>query len=190
MIPYYQQSGEPSRVLGFPMNQNRAAVPTWSYAMEVLPPKRIVELGAYNGGFTTAIGVHAYRIGCEVHSFDLAKCPNEEWQALSDFLGIKFYTADMFEPETVAQIIGLIQSPGITYLLCDGGNKAKEVNFFAPYLKPGDIIGAHDYCSDSRIWCGGEIIYSQVADTVNFCGLQPFLQADFDLAAWLVFKRG
>lgn len=171
------------------MNQNRMAVPTWSYAMEMHPPRRIIELGAYNGGFTTAIGVHAYRINCDVYSFDLAKCPNEQWQELSEFLGINFIQADIFEPETVARIGDLIMGDGVTYLLCDNGDKAKEFNLFAPYLKRGDVIGAHDYCNDSKIWCGGEIIVPQVSDTVSFLNMQPFYQEHFDLAAWLVYKR-
>lgn len=172
------------------MNQNRAAVPAWSYAMEIHPPRRIIELGAYNGGFTTCLGVHAYRIGCEVHSFDIGLCPDIQWQSLTEFLGIKFYTADVFSEASIAKIGEMIRAPGVTYLLCDNGNKAKEFNLFAPYLKQGDVIAAHDYCNDSRIWCGGEIIFAQVSETVSVHDLRPFLQPQFDLAAWIAFQKG
>lgn len=56
LIPFYNTNGQSTYVLGMAMNQNRLAVPTWSYAMEVLPPMRIIELGTANGGFITALG--------------------------------------------------------------------------------------------------------------------------------------
>ncbi len=54
VIPPYNAVG-PNSFLGLPMCQNRFAVPTWSYAMEILPPAQIIELGTYGGGFTVAI---------------------------------------------------------------------------------------------------------------------------------------
>ena len=47
-------AGKPVQVMGFITNQNRMALPTWSYAMELHKPDRIIEIGAYNGGFTSA----------------------------------------------------------------------------------------------------------------------------------------
>src|SRR5690348_15294914 len=119
MIPLYNTDGVSTCPLGFPMNQNRLALPVWSYAMEIYPPDRIIELGSYGGGFTTAIGVHAWRIGARVVSYDVSVAPDERFKALSDFLGISFITADVFAASTVDAIAGAIREPGVTYLLCD-----------------------------------------------------------------------
>lgn len=190
MLPPFNMDGNSTCPLGFPMSQNRAAVPTWSYAMEVDPPAQIVELGSMNGGFTTAIGVHAYRIGCRIYSFDRQVTPQEDFKALSDFLGIQFIMGDIFAMTPI--ISGLIQRPGRTYLLCDNGDKVKEFNLFAGVIKPGDIIAAHDYCAPivgERCWPWSEIRKEQVHDSVEKHGLQPFLQDHFDLAGWLAYKK-
>src|SRR5438094_88562 len=107
------------------MNQNRLAVPTWSYAMEEYPPARIVELGTYGGGFTTALGIHAWRIGAQVVSFDQMVAPDERFKTLAEFLGIDFRRADVFAPDTLATIAELVGRPRVTYLLCDNGDKPR-----------------------------------------------------------------
>ena len=40
-------------------------------------------------------------------------------------------------------------NPGLASLLCDGGNKAKEWKLLNISLKPGDMIGAHDWCDET-----------------------------------------
>src|SRR4029077_11527840 len=144
MIPLYETSGKSTSPLGMAMCQNRLAVPTWSYAMEVLPPARIVELGTYSGGLTIALGVHAYHIGAQVITYERSKAPDQRFEALGKFLGITFRDeVDIWACE--AEIAAHTQSPGVTFLLCDGGDKPRELATFARYLKPGDVIAAHDY---------------------------------------------
>jgi cephalosporin hydroxylase len=38
-----------------------------------------------------------------------------------------------------------------TFLFCDGGNKPRELAHFAPMLRVGDLIAAHDY-ADEVLW--------------------------------------
>lgn len=176
--------------LGFITNQNRMAVPTWSYAMEKWRPSRIVEIGAYNGGFTCALGVHAWNIGAQVYSFDKSEIPNTKYQRLAEFLGIHWFVMDCFSEIGVSTIIQLIQQPGITFLLCDGGNKVREMNTFAPFLKPGDVIGGHDYYAERPdYWPRSELPREAVADVLEGNSFTPFLQEHFDAAAWLVYRR-
>lgn len=186
-IPPYDAVG-PTCPLGFPMQQNRHAVPTWSYAMECYPPTRIIEIGSYNGGFTTAIGVHAQQIGARVVSYDVAKAPHARLAALAQFLGIEFRTVDVW---TLEKEIGqLIAGPGVTFVLCDGGNKRRELATFAQYLKPGDVIAAHDYVSPGSVWWSwSEIRTEDGAAAVASHDLEPWLQEHFDIAGWLVFRR-
>lgn len=90
LFPLFNTDGSSTCPLGMPMNQNRLAIPVWSYAMEVLPPARIVELGSYNGGMTIALGLHAYHIGARVVSYERSKAPDQRYVKLAAFLGIEF----------------------------------------------------------------------------------------------------
>lgn len=183
--------GGPVCPLGFITNQNRMALPTWSYAMEMYPPARIVEIGAYNGGFTCALAIHAHNINAQVYSFDRQEIPGDKYRAIGAYLGICWYVMDCFSPEAVQIIKGLIQMPGVTYLLCDGGNKAEEMKTFGPMLKPGDVIGGHDYFIEPRHdwWGFSELRKEMVSGLVDECSLEPFMQEYFDVAAWLVYRR-
>lgn len=189
IIPLYEVDGGSARPLGLPMCQNRLAVPTWSYAMEVHPPARIVELGTYGGGFTVAIGVHAHLIGARVVTFDRAR-PDERLAALARFLGIEFRLGDIWDAQ---ESIGrLIEQPGVTYVLCDGGDKKRELATFARYLKPGDVVAAHDYHvvdSNNRWWGWGEVDLADGEAVAREHDLEPWLQDHFDTAAWLTYRR-
>jgi cephalosporin hydroxylase len=200
--PLYNTDGSSTCPLGLPMIQNRLAVPIWSYAMELYPPTRIIELGTAGGGFTTVIGVHAWRIGCEVVSWSREVAPDERFAPLARFLGIRFIQGDVFHWANVGQIAAEIQRPGVTFLLCDNGDKAREFNLFAPSLKLGDVIAAHDYsCAgqpmvkistgeDRAWWPWSEITVEKVAETVKAEKLYPFLQSHFDMAGWLAYVKG
>lgn len=186
----------PCRPLGLEMSQNRIAVPTWSYAMELVPPARILELGSAGGGFITALAVHAHQIGARVVTYDVCQPNvrlNDPQTGLARFLGVEFVVGDLWKAE--AKIANLIRSPGTTYVLCDGGDKPRELATFAAYLKPGDVIAAHDYVPDDgpqgdKVWwpCG-EIKLEQGAAAAAKFGLEPFLQPYFDMAAWLAYRR-
>ncbi len=193
LIPLVRTDGVPHEVLGFNVSQNRIALPTWSYAFEQVKPALIIELGAYNGGFTTCLGVHAWVIGAKVHSFEIHQAPSGQWQALTDFLGIKFYKGDIFTAESIQRITWLIREhPMTTYVLCDNGDKKREFNLFADYLKPGDVIGAHDYSCGPEAefwWPWREITQEDVAPAVERNNLKPFLQEYFDMAGWLVYRK-
>lgn len=183
-------TGKSITPLGFVMNQNRMSVPVWSYAMEHYPPARIIEIGSYNGGLLCALGVHAYNIKAKCYGFDVTPVPGDDYKALAGFLGIQFYTMDCFSTEAMAFIKQLISEPGVTYLLCDGGNKMKELSTFAPYLKSGDVIAGHDYhCNRDDWWPFGETHPARLKDLIERENLTPFYQQYFDTAGWLALKK-
>lgn len=196
VIPYYNLTGPGALSLGMPMSQNRMAVPTWSYAFELHPPARIIELGTAGGGFITALAVHAYNIGVRVVTYDLAP-PDERFKPLGDFLRIEYRTGDMWK--MTDEIATNIRLPGTTYVLCDGGNKPHELEAFAPFLKHGDVIAAHDYDAvheldpavphNDRPWQWSEIRKSQGDRVADKNSLVPWLQTFFDHAGWLCYRR-
>lgn len=191
-IPPWDFGSPAAAPFGLPMCQNRRAIPAWSYAMEKYPPARIIEIGTYAGGFITALALHAWWIGATVISYDIAR-PHERVVQLAAKLGVTFATADVWT--RVEEIGRIIASPGRTFVLCDGGNKPRELATFATFLKPGDVIAAHDYVpidgpqGDAVHWPCSEIAISDVQPTVDKLGLVPFMQDHFDEAAWLAYRR-
>lgn len=194
MIPLYGTNGESTKPLGMAMCQNRLAVPTWSYAMEVLPPARIIELGTYSGGLTIALGVHAYHLEprAQVISYERSKTPDERYAALGTFLGIRFRDqVDLWACER--EIAELIAMPGTTYVLCDGGDKPRELATFARYLKAGDVIAGHDYSAsnlpaENHPWPWHECDALTNAVMIER-GLAPWMQDHFDHAGWLCYRK-
>lgn len=196
LFPLFNTNGVSTSPLGMPMNQNRLAVPTWSYAMEVLPPARIIELGTWNGGFTCALALHAHMIGAPVITHDVM-LPDERIAPIARALGVEFVTGDMWP--RAPEIGHLIASPGVTFVLCDGGNKLRELDEFAPFCKTGDVIATHDYDaahevdparpSLDRWWPWSEITQQVAQPIADKHGLRPWLQDHFDMAGWLVFRK-
>jgi predicted O-methyltransferase YrrM len=196
LFPLFNTDGSSTCPLGMPMNQNRLAIPVWSYAMEVLPPARIVELGSYNGGMTIALGLHAYHIGARVVSYERSKAPDQRYVKLAAFLGIEFRDrVDLWECD--AEIAEIIQGPGATFVLCDAGDKPRELAVFARYLKPGDVIAAHDFDAghdigqpiDERPWPYSEIRREDGARVAADCNLSPWMQDYFSMAGWLAYRK-
>lgn len=206
MIPLFSRTGLASAPFGMAMGQNRMALPFWSYAMEIYPPARIIELGTWNGAFITMLAVHAWNLRprAEVVTYDRHEGIDENIRPLSKFLGVDYRRrSDLFQYES--EIAGLIKRPGTTYLLCDNGNKPRELEMFAPHLKPGDVIAAHDYNLalehpervNKTFLPSGETAYWAWCETREADGqrvaaandLEPWRQDDFDIAAWLVYRK-
>ena len=105
---------------------------------------RIIELGTHRGGFSYYLRDHcegeiySYDIKCHLSSFGTSvACQNEA--------SINFVVKDIFHPETQKEIISLLQTEGRVLLLCDGGQKERELEIFSEYLKPNDVVMLHDY---------------------------------------------
>lgn len=196
LFQLFNTDGTSTSPLGMAMNQNRLAVPTWSYAMELLPPARIVEFGTWNGGFTCALALHARMIGASVITYDTA-LPDERIAPVARSLGVEFVTGDMWPRKS--EIERSIASPGVTFVLCDGGNKLRELDEFAASCKPGDVIAAHDYDAAHEIdpgipsldrwWPWSEVTQQQVRPIADRHGLRPWLQEHFDMAGWIVLRK-
>lgn len=110
-------------------------------------PDEIIELGTGYGALTKFLSMFAF-----VHTFDIqAKFRLIPRNAV-------FQQADVFNKATINLIKSLINLYGRTFLLCDDGNKPKEFNTYAPLLKKGDLIFAHDW--------GEEIYLKDIQETI------------------------
>lgn len=195
MIPLYATNGEPATaVLGLPMCQNRLAVPTWSYAMEVDRPARVVEIGSYSGGLAIALGVHCWMIGAHMVSYD-RNAQDARLMPLARALNVDFRVGDCWD--LAGEIGALISAPGRTFVLCDGGDKPRELMVFGQFLKSGDVIAAHDYDAYQgtdvpeieRPWPWQETTLEDGNRAAERHNLVPYMQKHFDFAGWLAFQK-
>jgi len=107
----------------------------------------IVELGTGFGSTTIFLGVQGHLKGIKVYGFDNKPlAPNV--QKLLDAIGTVFECVDIFTK--VDEIANLIKRPGRTLLYCDNGDKAKELEIWGAYLKPGDVVLVHDYTEEIK----------------------------------------
>jgi cephalosporin hydroxylase len=99
----------------------------------------IIELGADHGGLTNMLADHEISDNAIIHTFDINK---ERFTNLKPER-IVFHHTDIHKNfETIG---GLVRTSNRALVLCDGGDKAHEFNNMVKYLRPGDVIMAHDY---------------------------------------------
>lgn len=138
----------------------------------------LIELGTAAGGLSLMFGVHALRTGARAVTFDVRREPlADTYKVLKPLLPLDFYQLDVLTPHPRAlRIIKRYINRGRTLLYCDAGggrkDKPRQIRLYAPLLKPGDVIMAHDL--------GIEIQRKDVDDMVEECDLKPFHQDEID----------
>jgi hypothetical protein len=50
----------------------------------------------------------------------------------------------MRDPKIIAKIRAILKG-NATFLYCDNGNKPTELRLYAPHVRPGSVVGVHDY---------------------------------------------
>lgn len=144
----------------------------------------LIETGTYEGGLSLFLGVHALRMNAKAVTFDIKPEPLNVRQGfygkLKPLLPLEFHQLDCCSDEAV-EIIKHYISLGRTLIYCDGGEKPKEFNLYAPLLKVGDVIMSHDRGDDRAVQVdssgrryGREIFYGSIKETVEKCKLAPF----------------
>jgi len=146
---------------GIPVSQEVKVVKSFENLLSKNKFDIIIEIGTLNGGLTLLL---SDLFNGPVVSYDVKEIANEYRNKVADKSNITLYIEDVFESET---IVDILTSEKKVLLLCDGGNKIKEVNMFAKYLKPGDVIMAHDYFEarnkfSAEKWTGCEITYDDI----------------------------
>ncbi len=56
-----------------------------------------------------------------------------------------FIQADAWAAATVGAVQMLVSDAQRALVFCDGGDKPRELHLYAPILRPGDLLLAHDY---------------------------------------------
>jgi hypothetical protein len=101
----------------------------------------IIELGTRSGGLTLFLADNS---NVPVHSFE--KFKNFLTKPVIKKLetkGVVLHFADALNSNAVPNLVK--KTTGRILLLCDNGDKVREVSQFAPVLKSNDVIMGHDY---------------------------------------------
>jgi len=132
---------------------------------------KIVEIGTNRGGLSVLFGLHSWMNNGWTWTFDIHNKVGMPTKWLLKNLPVKVMIGDVFERLECEFIKERLNSVGRTLLYCDGGDKDKEFNLFAPYLKIDDIIMAHDRGTK-------EIPYDNIKDTVQKYNLVPIFEKE------------
>jgi cephalosporin hydroxylase len=159
----------------------------------------IIELGTFKGGTTIMVNdlIRELALPTAIHTFDITE--SNDGMSFEDlkrsFLerGITFLKTNVFSDNTIKDIINLIKGNKKVCVLCDGGDKIKEFNYFSDLIKPGDFIMAHDYHHDIQpydcSWRWQEIKYSNIATSVDRNKLKLYEKVKFPEVAWACFSK-
>jgi hypothetical protein len=121
--------------------------------------------------------------------------PHKELRAY----GINVVIENIFNDDFTAIIsqyaIDFVKNPGKVLVLCDGHKKPLEFRCFAPLIKPGDILMAHDYAETDekfkreKLWPSYEVCEADVADLCIKHNLLSCNKEKFDSVVWLCKKK-
>lgn len=96
----------------------------------------IFEIGTFNGGMSLFLSAQAEARGYEFHTFDIVR-PERPIPG--------FTKLDVFEQGEFLMAY-LPDEP--CFLLCDGGDKPRELREIAPLTEPGSIVVVHDWLTE------------------------------------------
>lgn len=120
-------------------------LPDFEEVVKEFQPQMIVELGFGRGGLTKHFVDWCPEI--PIFAFDQYYFISRQdalFFAESDVTLI--ITSQMFDDNNV--LPALLSLPLRKFLFCDNGSKKEEMRFFSGYLRPGDLIGVHDWGED------------------------------------------
>lgn len=172
-----------------------------------IKPHRVLEIGTSSGGLTLMLRDILDDLGltdCDFRSYD-TNPDHDRTILLNSNLNYDFRLKNLFNQPysdlcdvNGQEVIDYIAEEGPIIVLCDGGCKINEFNILSKFLKPGDIIMAHDYAptveyfeshNKNKIWNWCEIFDKDVADACNNNNLIPYMADEFTAVVWLCRKR-
>ena len=185
------------RFMGGGMSQSYAAIYFFEYYFEAHRFQYIVEIGSQKGALSTYFAnLAGVTESVFFDTFELY--PDAAWnQRIHEGCGhwfkklseispyINFYHQDTFSTESFNHIKENMDQFDSTFIFCDGGDKIKEFQMYAPLMKKGDRIGVHDW--------GLEIGWNSIEQTCKKYDLipdEPYINSALQLETTIaVFRK-
>jgi hypothetical protein len=185
---------------GWGAQQNYNAFEVFYNFIKETKPKRILEIGTSNGGFTQFLKYACDRLELDTHILSLDIYEKSWYKAISES-GVDLRIENIFlnNYEDVPQEYkDFIQQEGVTIILCDGGDKVREFNLLSKFLKSGDFILGHDYAFNreifeqkifKKVWNWHELSESDINDCSLENNLVDYNREVFESVVWICKKK-
>lgn len=158
----------------------------------------IIELGTSFGGLTYILSdlLKENNLNCKIHTFDFSYKSYVEDSLIER--GCTYHVLDERDEIYKETVVSLLTNYGKALLLCDGGNKKEEFNRYSEYLKPNDVIMAHDYSHNlnvfeneikNKYWNWFEISFLDIEETTKKYKLIEYSKVSFKEAVWACFVK-
>jgi cephalosporin hydroxylase len=189
---------------GLSIEQRPDIIYPFSILLNKIEPNTIIEIGTFAGALSLILYDLTDKIGSKIITYDINSANYlKDIVTKNNLERIKVITQNIFSDNYGSventEIEQLISDPNNKILLlCDGGCKKCEFNLLSKYLKPGDIIMAHDYSPNkdyfdermlNKIWNWHEIQNSDIEDSIQKYNLQTYMKEEFLSVAWACFKK-
>ncbi len=151
---------------------------------------RVIEIGTFFGGFALYLAFCSRMLNMKFFTFDIKTKKSNVYKRIKQ-LGGTYLQLNVFQPQGKERLRSLIRAPGRVLLLCDGGNKVKEIEFFAQFLKPKDVIMGHDYFETDMDffrqdkWFSCELTEADIRSTCEKYNLAPWYQHLWKEVFWV-----
>jgi hypothetical protein len=184
--PFYKLTGDHNcEINGLKMSQSIIAASAWVMAVAHCHPRAVIEIGTGRGGLSSLLSHSTSLCGGTVVTVDTG----HEIQYPLYGRHVVHQRTDCFD--LAHHIAHRIKNSGLCFVLCDGGNKEREFNEFSKYLKPGDVIAAHDWINPFvKDFCPIYWSWSEVDHhNLDQAGMVEFMPELFDKSAWFVRQK-
>lgn len=133
--------------------------------------KTLVEIGILDGGLSAIFLSLSEYTGLQYLGVDFNSIVDPRVLAKVSKMPdrAEILMADAWEPDgrcmqTIRSLLAKT-GPNRAMIYCDGGNKPREAHLYWPILRPGDLLGVHDYSDDPNSK-GPEVYPADVSDII------------------------
>lgn len=156
---------------------------------------RVIEIGTARGGLSIFLSLCCFMGEMDFYTFDIEVRHRVKVEKLLHRLGSKYKRLNVFRDKGTAEIKSLIELEGRTLLLCDGGDKKKEIQVFSSSLKVGDVIMGHDYFHSRKHfnqqsrWKDCELVWDHIENSAIEHNLKPVYMSAFSKVFWVCLMK-
>lgn len=178
------------KFLGYRMAQTPEALLVFNEIFNCENFARVVEIGTFLGGFALYLTICSMVNEMKFFTFDIKRYGSNVHSQIQKFGG-KFLQLDVFSSQGMNKLTSLIGSPGRVLLLCDGGDKKREIETFAKLLKPKDVIMGHDYFEKASDffqqdkWFSCELVKEDIQAICSKYNLAPWYENVLKEVFWV-----
>lgn len=106
--------------------------------------RSVVEIGVEHGGLAAFLVAYGQYTGLSYLGIDITL--NALHPAVRERTMSALDERDAWSEGTIMDVARWLTShPAPALIICDGGDKPKELRLYAPLLRPGDVLIGHDY---------------------------------------------